>query len=182
MLGCSKKSDEMDRAATANPKTMSKNLLNLNISAYYDGGPIPAKFATKAGGGENVSIGLRWQTLPAAQSYALLFDDRAPIARNWVHWLVVDIPNTATEIPEGASRTPQMPSGSRELVTSWGKKGYDGPQPPVESGNHEYVATLFALDVARLNVPENPSRAEFMAAAEQHEITRESWSGFYERR
>lgn len=160
---------------------MTQKLLNFEVVSYPNGAPIPAKFATKQGGGENVSFGLKWQPLPAAQSYALLFDDRAPIARNWVHWLVVDIPITVTEIPEGASRTDQMPQGSRELITSWGQAGYDGPQPPVGSGNHQYEATLFALDTATLNIPENPSRMEFMAAVEKHAIAQESWSGYFQR-
>jgi len=178
--GCAKKPvANTEPIANPNP-TMNQALLNFEVTSYPKGSPIPAKFATKQGGGENVSIGLKWQPVPAAQSYALLFDDRAPIARNWVHWLVADIPLTATEIPEGASRT-TMPEGSRELVTSWGNKGYDGPQPPIDSGNHEYVATLFALDTARLNVPENPSRAEFMNEVEKHEITRESWGGTFQR-
>ena len=142
---------------------------------------MPAQFATKQGGGENISIGARWQLLPAAQSYALLFDDRAPVARNWVHWVVVDIPNTVSEIPQGASRTDKMPVGSRELVTSWGRTGYDGPQPPVSSGSHEYVATLYALDVAKLSVPENPSRKEFLNAVEGHALAQESWGGTFQR-
>ena len=181
LSGCAAKTPIDQSTISSNQaKTMTQALLNFEVTSYPNGAPIPAKFATKQGGGENVSIGLKWQPVPAAQSYALLFDDRAPIARNWVHWLVADIPITATEISEGASRT-AMPEGSRELVTSWGNKGYDGPQPPIDSGNHEYVATLFALDTTKLSVPENPSRAEFMNEVEKHEIARESWSGTFQR-
>ncbi|MBN2096634.1 YbhB/YbcL family Raf kinase inhibitor-like protein [Candidatus Peregrinibacteria bacterium] len=142
---------------------------------------MPGKFATKNGGGDNVSIGVKWELLPAAQSYALLFDDKHPVANNWVHWLVVDIPSTTTAIPEGASRN-NMPSGSRELVTSWGQTGYDGPQPPVGSGDHEYVAHLYALDVPKLEVDENISRSEFLKAIEGHVIAEENYSGWFERK
>ena len=181
LVGCEKKPVAVSQSI-ANPKpTMNLALLNFEVTGYPNGASMPAKFATKQGGGENISIGFKWQPVPAAQSYALLFDDRAPVARNWVHWLVADIPITVTGIPEGASRTAQMPEGSLELVTSWGQKGYNGPQPPIGSGNHEYVATLFALDTAKLSVPENPSRSEFLNAVEKHEITRESWSGFFQR-
>jgi Raf kinase inhibitor-like YbhB/YbcL family protein len=181
LSGCAKAPDQTN-PLSAHPTAMPQSLLHLEVTGYPNGSPMPAKFATQQGGGENVSIGLRWQPVPAAQSYALLFDDHAPVARNWVHWLVVDIPNTATAIPEGASRSPQMPEGSRELTTSWKRTGYDGPQPPVGSGSHEYVATLFAMDTATLNLPENPTRAEFMNAVEKHSITQESWSGTYERK
>lgn len=160
---------------------MPAKLLQLEISGYDDKGQIPARFATKSGGGENVSMGLKWQTLPAAQSYALLFDDKHPIANHWVHWLVVDIPNTATQIPESASRTDNMPQGSRELTTSWGRTGYDGPQPPVGSGQHEYVITLYALDIPKTGLPENISRAEFLSAIETHIIAEESWIGYFSR-
>ena len=114
---------------------------------------MPSKFATKTGGGENVSIGIKWQILPTAMSYALMFYDKYPMANNWTHWLVADIPNTVTEIAEGASRSDKMPAGSIELKTSWGRTGYDGPQPPVGSGSHEYVAILYALNIPRLGLP-----------------------------
>ncbi|MCK5603299.1 YbhB/YbcL family Raf kinase inhibitor-like protein, partial [Candidatus Pacearchaeota archaeon] len=131
--------------------------------------------------GKNVSIGFQWQPLPAAQSYAVLFDDRHPVANNWVHWLVVDIPNFVTEIEEGASRN-NMPEGSRELMTSWGRTGYDGPQPPVGSGRHEYVLHLYALNMPKMSLSENVTRDEFLKAIQSHLIAEERVSGFFERK
>lgn len=182
LAGCTSKQpeDESIQKDITNQKTMAEKLLQLEVAGYENGGQMPEKFATKEGGGDNVSIGLKWQPLPAAQSYALLLDDKHPVANNWVHWLVVDIPNTVTEIPEGASRT-KMPTGSRELMTSWNDTGYGGPQPPVGSGNHEYVATLYALDVEKLDVNQNISRSEFLKAIEGHTIAKETYSGFFER-
>lgn len=162
-------------------KSMADNVLQLQVTGYEKGGRMPVKFATVDGGGQNVSIGVKWTPLPAAQSYALLFDDKHPIANNWVHWLVVDIPNTVTELAEGASPM-AMPNGSRELMTSWGRPGYGGPQPPVGSGDHEYVAKLYALDVPTLDVDENTSRSDFLKAVESHVITKEEYSGFFERK
>ena len=159
---------------------MTDNVLQMQITGYEKGDRMPVKFATKDGGGENVSIGVKWNPLPAAQSYALLFDDEHPIANNWVHWLVVDISNTTNEIPEGGSRT-NMPLGARELMTSWGQTGYDGPQPPVGSGDHEYVATLYALDVPILNIGENITRSEFLKAIDRYVIMQEVYSGFFKR-
>lgn len=75
-----------------------------------------------------------------------------------------------------------MPTGSKELTTSWKKTGYDGPQPPVGSGDHEYVATLYALDIPKLSLTENDSVSEFLKAIEGHVITQESWSGYFERK
>ena len=182
LAGCvsERPSDQPVIKDAINQEVMPEKILQLQVTGYENGGRISAKFATKGGGGKNVSIGLKWQALPAAQSYALLFDDKHPIANNWVHWLVADIPNTVTEIAEGASRT-NMPAGSRELMTSWNRTGYDGPQPPVGSGDHEYVVTLYALDAPTLDVDEKITRSEFLRAVEKHVIAEESYSGFFER-
>ncbi len=178
LTGCESQSTDPDDLTT---EPMTENLLQLQINGYENDGRMPVKFATEGGGGENVSIGVKWTPLPAAQSYALLFDDKHPVANNWVHWLVVDIPNTATEITEGMSRT-NMPANSRELMTSWGKTGYDGPQPPVGSGDHEYVVHLYALDMPKLDVDENVSRDDFLSAIRDHMIAEETYSGWFERK
>lgn len=181
LIACvSEEPSDTPKKHVINHVTMPEKVLQLQITGYENGGRMPAKYATKEGGGDNVSIGVKWQTLPAAQSYALLLDDKHPVANNWVHWLVVDIPNTVTEIPEGASHT-KMPAGSQELMTSWNRTGYDGPQPPVGSGDHEYATTLYALDVPKLDVDKNISRSEFLRAIEGHVIAQESYSGFFER-
>lgn len=160
---------------------MAKNILQFEVTGYANGATMPAKYATVAASGQNISIGLTWQKVPAAKSYALLFDDKHPMAHNWVHWLVVDIPATVSEIPEGASLN-DMPQNSRELITSWGKPGYNGPQPPVGSGAHEYVARLYALDIEKLNVPERVSRSAFLDAVSGHTIAEATYSGFFERK
>ena len=180
-LGCAPQKSEIiiDKNISNQSVIMNDKLLQFQVTGYENGGNMPAKFATKNGGGENVSIGAKWQILPAAQSYALLFYDKHPMASNWTHWLVADIPNTDTEIPEGASRSNKMPAGSRELKTSWDRTGYDGPQPPVGSGSHEYVAILYALNIPKLGLPEDASRDEFLKAIETHVIAQESWSGYF---
>lgn len=180
LVSCTSQKPATQTLTTNQTKPMEK-LLNLKVSGYEDKRRMPVKYATKGGGGENISIGLKWQPLPAAQSYALLFDDKHPVANGWVHWLVVDIPLDVNEIAEGASRI-KMPTGSKELTTSWKKTGYDGPQPPVGSGDHEYVATLYALDIPKLSLTENDSVSEFLKAIEGHVITQESWSGYFERK
>jgi Raf kinase inhibitor-like YbhB/YbcL family protein len=115
---------------------------------------MPVRFATRGvEGGAGVSVPLLWDGVPAgARSLALAIIDIHPVAHNWVHWLVTDIPTTATAMPEGASRTSAMPRGAVEHPGTRGEPGYSGPQPPVGSGVHDYVATLYALDVGHLVV------------------------------
>ena len=38
-----------------------------------------------------------------------------------------------------------MPKESVELLNSFGKKGWGGPQPPKNSGVHKYIFKIFAL-------------------------------------
>ena len=91
--------------------------------------------------------------------------DPHPVAQNWVHWLVVDIPATVAFLEEGASRK-KMPHGSVELKNSFGEIGYGGPQPPKGTGDHPYVFTLYALRVERLDLGINVSLSAFKKALE----------------
>lgn len=109
---------------------------------------IPVRYAHHGvRGGQNTSLPIQWSDAPrGVGSYLLTMIDRHPIARNWIHWCVVNIPSTTTEIPEGASLNRSiLPPGTIELRNSYGELGYGGPQPPPGSGVHEYVITLYAL-------------------------------------
>lgn len=146
-------------------------------------GMIPAKYAMKAvQGGRNVSIPYRWS--PAVQgvkSYALVLVDTAPVANSWVHWMVIDIPPSATSIPEGASGTGRMPTGAKELRNTFGVVGYGGPQPPAGTGSHPYVATLYALDVPELELPTGATLSQFKQAVAGHVVASETCTGRFER-
>lgn len=114
-------------------------------------------FATKHAsreiqGGQNISPRVSWSEIPAGtKSFALSMVDRHPIANNWVHWLVLNIPASTREIPEKASGPyDRMPAGCMETRNSYGDIGYGGPMPPRGSGPHEYVITVYALSVESL--------------------------------
>ncbi len=153
---------------------------SLHVHGYDPGKAMPLRFATREGGGSNVSVGAAWEPVAGAQSYALMLWDKHPVARGWVHWLVADIPSAVTEIVEGASRTERMPAGSVELTTSWGRAGYDGPQPPKGTGPHEYVVTLYALDVATLGLSSSADAPAFKKAIQGHVLALADFSGFFE--
>jgi len=161
--------------------TMNQEILQITSNNFENGGMIPVKHATKNGEGKNISPQISWPTLPIAKSYAVLLDDKHPIANGWVHWLIVNIPSSTISIPEGASRTVQMAEVGMELTTSWNKTGYDGPQPPIGSGSHEYVITLYALDTEQLDLTPENTKQDFLRAAEDHIITQKRLSGYFER-
>ncbi len=128
--------------------------MRLTSPAFTDGARLPERFAERGvSGGRNLSIPFTWSGEPTAtRSFALAVIDHHPVAHGWVHWVVADIPPETHELPEGASGG-AMPAGAIELSTSFGATGYGGPLPPAGSGVHDYVATLYALDVPRLSVP-----------------------------
>ena len=53
-----------------------------------------------------------------------------------------------------------------ELHNSWGKAGYGGPEPPPGTGDHPYVATLYALNVPKLDLKQHTDLAAFQQAME----------------
>jgi Raf kinase inhibitor-like YbhB/YbcL family protein len=109
---------------------------------------IPLRNAhSRVRGGENVSLPLSWsEPPPLTRSVVVTIVDHHPIARRWIHWCVVGIPPDLDGLPEGASLHPQMlPPGVMETVNTYGEEGYGGPAPPLGSGPHEYVITVYAL-------------------------------------
>ena len=119
--------------------------MEISSSAFKDGGKIPIQYVMPGAGGKNISIPLSWKNVPTGtKTFALSIVDMHPVARNWVHWLVINIPPQVTIIEEGASKK-KMPSGSVELKNSWGEIGYGGPEPPKETGDHSYVIHMSLL-------------------------------------
>lgn len=155
--------------------------LELASSAVPDGGRIPRRYVRSGAGGENVSLPLAWKGAPVGtKSFALSIVDTHPVADNWVHWLVIDIPAAVSSLLPGASGT-DMPAGAVELRNSFGSVGYGGPQPPTGTGDHPYVVTLYALNVARLPLGVNTTLAEFRRALRGRVLARARFTALYGR-
>lgn len=155
--------------------------MNISSSSFKDGGGIPPKHAMKAiPGGMNLSPQLSISGVPAGTtSLAICFVDRYPPARNWVHWLAVNVPPAATSIAEGASGS-AMPAGSIELVNTFGKKGYGGPQPPRGSGLHPYELAVYALSDAPGFAVREYSEAEFLELIRNKVLAKAKITGGFE--
>lgn len=137
-------------------------------SVYGNSEKIPVKYANVGfPGGENISPPYNWSDIPGnTKSFALAIIDRHPVANNFVHWLVIDIPANITGLNEGVSLTDKMPNGSKELLTTYGRPGYGGPRPPAGTGDHPYEATVWVLNVQKLGLSVNASIGEFNTAIE----------------
>jgi len=155
--------------------------MEIQSSAFKDGEKIPRQYVMVAAGGKNLSVPLSWKNIPpGTKSFALSMVDPHPVAQNWVHWLVINIPAGATSLPEGASGK-KMPAGAMELRNSFGEAGYGGPQPPQGSGEHPYVFTLYALNVEKVELGANTSLAAFKKTVEGKATQSATVTGKYER-
>lgn len=153
--------------------------LHLSSNAFAHEGPMPARLTCDGG---DRSPALQWSGLPGGtRSLALVVDDPdapdpAAPRMTWVHWVIYNLPTTATGLAEGASR--QLPAGTREGVNDWGRTGYGGPCPPI--GRHRYFHKLYALDVVLPDLGQ-PDKARLMKAMEGHILGRAALVGTYQR-
>jgi hypothetical protein len=154
--------------------------LELTSTAVKDGGTIPSDYARPAAGGHNLSIPLKWTGVPGGtKSFAVSIVDIHPVANNWVHWIVMDIPADVTSLPEDASGK-SMPAGAVEIRNSFGTTGYGGPQPPKGSGAHSYVITVYALNSDKIELKPNASLSDFQSAIKGKVIQQATITGKYE--
>lgn len=106
--------------------------------------------------GRNLSPALAWGGAPeGTQSFALFcHDPDAPTGgAGWWHWLVLNIPASATGLAKdaGAADGSKLPAGAMHVNTDFGSPGWGGPCPPPGDKPHRYVFTLYALKVGRLD-------------------------------
>jgi Raf kinase inhibitor-like YbhB/YbcL family protein len=164
------------------PSSGGGRVLYVRSSAFSDRGRIPDPFVGVRSGGSNRSFPLEWSGAPTGTaSFALAVVDHAPVARMFVHWLVVDIPPQTSSTPEGASMTPAMPAGARELRTTYGTPGYGGPNPPAGTGDHPYVVTLYALSVPKLEIGDDVTLQQFESTLEGKVLASATVTGMFSR-
>jgi Raf kinase inhibitor-like YbhB/YbcL family protein len=127
-------------------------VMTLSTTAWPDGGQIPLKH-TQAG--EEASPPLTWSGAPeGVTSYVLVVHDvDAAIGSGTddiLHWMLWNIPATATGVPERVPRGAQLPDGTRQISATG--PNYRGPGAPAAGPLHHYVFELFALDTT-IDVP-----------------------------
>src|ERR1700733_6779977 len=115
---------------------------------FEDGGVIPSKFTQSDPNA--VSPKLDWTHVPPnTVSFALiLHDPDVALQRKTddvLHWLIFNIPGTASGLPEAVPPTAQLPDGSVQAKNLRGGVGYMGPGAPAAGPHHHYTFELFAL-------------------------------------
>ena len=150
--------------------------MQLTSPAFAAGGHIPAKHT---GEGEDVSPALAWRDAPAnAKSFAVIcHDPDAPLVTpgryGYVHWVLYNIPGSATGLAEATGEHTQG-------VSDFGKLGYGGPMPPEGHGAHHYFFWLLALD-AELDLPQGLGMWDLLERVEPHTVAMNRLVGTYRR-
>ncbi len=136
--------------------------------------------------GRNLSPPITWTNLPAGttQIAVMCQDHGAGNPPPWVHWIIYNIPGTASGLPQGLpfDSTQPMPTeigGTVHGNNSWGLPMYRGPAPP-QGSLHHYHFVVYALD-AELNLPPGLDRQELLDAIEGHVIGQGDLVPMYER-
>ena len=134
--------------------------------------------------GQNMSPSLSWKDAPkGTKSFAItMYDPDAPTGSGWWHWIVFNIPSTTVGIPSNASALGMLPNGSVESVTSYGVGGYGGACPPKGDKAHRYIITVYALDVAKLDLSKNSSSELVGYNLNAHAIQKSSIISYYGRK
>ena len=141
----------------------------LTSPAFTDGGTIPRRFTCD--GSDAPPTLVVSDPPPGTRSFALIMDDPDAPRGTFTHWLACDIPVGAPELNTSAGRT---------LANGFGRQGYGGPCPPPGHGVHRYVFTVYALDVAALDV-RGTARKDLEAALKGHTLGEARLMGRYER-
>jgi Raf kinase inhibitor-like YbhB/YbcL family protein len=155
-------------------------MMILSSPAFAHNGEIPRRYTCQ---GEDVSVPLAWSDVPAgAKCLVLIVDDpdapdpKAP-RMTWVHWVLYDIPPTATGIKEGA-KPDELPAGTREGLNDWKRTGYGGPCPPI--GRHRYFHKLYALGTVLPDL-NKPNKSALDQAMRGHILAQAELIGTYQK-
>ncbi len=155
--------------------------LRLTSSSFAAQAEIPTKYTCE---GEDISPPLAWSGVPTGtKSLALIVDDpdapdpQAP-KMTWVHWVLYNLPPTATELPEGVAPS-DLPAGTLDGRNDWKRTGYGGPCPPI--GRHRYFFKLAALDTVLPDLG-TPTKADLEKAMKSHILAQAELVGTYEKK
>ncbi len=144
--------------------------LTVTTTAFADGSEIPAKFTQSDPNA--VSPKLDWTHVPPnTVSFALiLHDPDVALQRKTddvLHWMIFNIPGSATGLPEAVPATAQLADGTVQAKNLRGGVGYMGPGAPAAGPHHHYTFELFALDT-KLDLGPDATRADVLKAIDGH--------------
>ncbi len=126
--------------------------------------------------GEDKSPQLSFSNVsPDTQSFALIMFD--PDYRNFVHWVIFNIPGNSTSLEQDIPRDASLENGTKQGINGTKEIGYFGPCPPPKE-THRYVFQVFALDT-NLNLEAGANSKQLKKAMKGHIVGRGKLVGYY---
>jgi Raf kinase inhibitor-like YbhB/YbcL family protein len=147
--------------------------------AFPPNGLIPSQYTCV---GQGLNPPLTWTGVPSgAKSLAMTLEDPdAPnAARLVVHWVVFNLPPTATGLQAALPADAKLPDGTIQGLSQGGKPGYRPPCPPA-GATHRYIFRIYALDT-QLDLPDAATRDDLFQATEGHILAWGQVIGLYQR-
>jgi hypothetical protein len=149
----------------------------ITSTAFVEGKTIPKRHG---GDGENLSPALAWSGFPAAtKSFLLIVEDPDAPSGTFTHWIIFNIPPSATQLAEGLPASPALAGIGRQGTNDADEIGYFGPCPP-PGKPHRYFFRIFALD-RTLDLPTECRSIQVQKAIQNHVLDRGSLMGTYRR-
>jgi Raf kinase inhibitor-like YbhB/YbcL family protein len=166
--------------AVALAAALEGSSMKISSMTFTNNGSIPTVHTCE---GNDTSPALMWSGAPpATKSFALIVDDPdapdpAAPKMTWVHWVLYDIPPSATGLPATVALQ-DLPKGTLEGVNDWKRTGYGGPCPPI--GRHRYYFKLYALDTLLPDLGK-PTKAKLLEAMKGHVVAETQIMGTYQK-
>jgi Raf kinase inhibitor-like YbhB/YbcL family protein len=134
--------------------------------------------------GADVSPALQWSGVPqGAKALVLMMEDPdAASPKPFTHWLIANIPSTATSLPAALPKSEKLmqPGGAMHGANNAGTLAYYGPKPPPDDPVHHYHFQVFALDRV-LRLPSGFNRQALLNAMKGHVLAKGDLVGTYQR-
>jgi len=132
----------------------------LTSTVFEADSPIPEQYTCK---GQNINPPLNISGIPPqAKSLVLILHDPDAVNADFVHWLMWDIPTSASMIAANS-----VPVGATQGKNGAGSNIYIGPCPPAGTGTHHYQFELYALD-NNIGLEPDTNRDQLESAIKSH--------------
>ena len=157
--------------AVAGQQPAPKMGFTLTSPSFPDGGEIPYKY-TQADPNP-VSPKFQWSYVPEnTAAFVMIMTDAngAPQKKAYpplVHSMLLNIPGTARELPEGIPMAPQLPDGTIQPKNVRGEHVYRPPGALAPGPHHYYMWELFALD-KKLDLTPDATYEDVVKAMDGH--------------
>jgi Raf kinase inhibitor-like YbhB/YbcL family protein len=163
LAACEDSETKASTAVDPPPVPSAAPVIALTGASFVDGGTLPKDYSCDNKTAKSPNI--LWHDVPINSKSLLVWANDVD-ARNFVHWMVFDIPPATSGLTAGISEEPILGDGSKQGKNTFGHFGYGPPCPP-GGAEHHYEFRVYALD-KMLGLQPGASDPEVAAAVSGH--------------